>query len=350
MQKTLRIGVLGCGYWGSKHVRVLASLPNIDLVLIDRDSRTISALAATYPAVQTARALEDVAGSLDGVVVASPPTTHYQLARQALDAGLHTLVEKPMTTTVEHAIDLVEVAAAKNLRLMVGHTFEFNPAVWELATTIRSPEFGKVRYVNSSRLNLGLYQSDTDVIWDLAPHDVSILNYILDARPTSVSAWGLNLMSSRADVAYLSLRYEQIDVSACIHVSWLDPMKVRRTTVVGEHAMVVYDDVATEERLRVYDKAVTPSSSPDAGHPLSYRIGSIVSPYIDFKEPLQLELSAFVEAIRTGRDPEVDGRRGLDVVAVLSAAEESLNQGGVWIDVPHSASLIADEQALKGAA
>lgn len=342
MQEALRIGVVGCGYWGSKHVRVLSSLPDVRVVLIDKDEAKRDSLKLTYPVAGSFESLEDAAADIDAVVIASPPSTHYELGRQALEAGLHILVEKPMTTSVEHAVELIQLAERVDRRLMVGHTFEFNAGVWGLAEAIRTPEFGKVRYINSARLNLGLYQADTNVIWDLAPHDISILNYILDSRPTSISAWGLNLMSAQSDVAYLSLRYDDIDVSACIHVSWLDPMKVRRTTVVGEHSMAVYDDVATEDRLRIYDKGVTAASSTrnDAGHPLSYRNGSIVSPFIDFKEPLQLELSAFVDSIRNGSTPPVDGHRGLDVVATLTAAEESLLNGGEWVKVAAPSELL----------
>ena len=342
MQETLRVGVVGCGYWGSKHVRVLSSLPDVDVILIDKDQARRDSIELTYPVAGSFESLEAAVEAVDAVIIASPPSTHYEIARQALESKLHLLVEKPMTTSVEHAIELIQLAEQVDRRLMVGHTFEFNAGVWGLAEAIRAPEFGKVRYINSARLNLGLYQADTNVIWDLAPHDISILNYILDSRPTSISAWGLNLMSAQSDVAYLSLRYDDIDVSACIHVSWLDPMKVRRTTVVGEHSMAVYDDVATEDRLRIYDKGVTAGATTqnDAGHPLSYRNGSIVSPFIDFKEPLQLELSAFVDSIRSGVNPPVDGRNGLDVVATLTAAEESLLNGGEWVKVAAPTELL----------
>ncbi len=335
MQRPLSIGVVGCGYWGSKHVRVLSSLPNINVTLVDNKESNRRNLEASFAVADSVDELESVQDDLDGVVIATPPTTHYRLARQALEAGLHTLVEKPMTTNVAEATELIALAEQQDLRLMVGHTFEYNAAVWGLADAIRHPDFGRVRYINSARLNLGLYQPDTDVLWDLAPHDVSIINYILGSTPTSVSAWGLRLMSDQPDVAYVSLRYEEIDVSANIHVSWLDPMKVRRTTVVGEHSMAVYDDVATEDRLRIYDKGVSATAlgEQDSGHPLSYRQGDIVSPFIDFKEPLQLELSAFVDSIRTGSRPSSDGRSGLDVVAALCAAEQSQMTGGGWVDV-----------------
>ena len=334
----LQLGVVGCGYWGSKHVRVLASIPGVSVSIIDRDLGRRRALEASYPVVRSVSELAEVEEELDAVVIATPPTSHFLLAKQALSAGLHTLVEKPLTTVEAHGLELISIAKAKDLRLMVGHTFEFNPAVWGLRDMISDPEFGRVRYINSARLNLGLYQPDVDVLWDLAPHDISIINFILGSVPSSVMAWGLQLMGERSDVAYLSMRYEDLDVSAKIHVSWLDPMKIRRTTVVGENAMAVYDDVA-EERLRVYNKAVKPEGgvNDDTGgaHPLSYRNGDIISPYVNFREPLQLELTEFVDCIRAGGTPATDGKRGLDVVRVLCAAEESQRTGG-WVDVTGS--------------
>ena len=344
--KDLEIGVIGSGYWGIRHVRVLAAIPGVSVTVIERDAGRRQAAVDAYPVTQAVPELGDVLDTLDALVVATPPTTHYELASTALDAGVHVLVEKPMTTDLADAEDLVAKAEASDLCLMVGHTFEFNSAVWGLADAIRSPGFGKVRYINSARLNLGLYQPDTDVLWDLAPHDISILNYVLDAQPTSVLAWGLQLMGDKSDVAYLSMRYDQLDVSANIHVSWLDPMKVRRTTVVGERSMVVYDDVASEERLRIYDKGVKETGEADdhgSGPPLSYRYGNIVSPYIDFREPLQVEVNAFVDAIRAGEPQTTNGRRGRDVVAVLVAAQQS-QVSGRWVDVAPAAETTRNEK------
>ncbi len=340
---TLRVGVIGCGYWGSKHVRVLSSIPGVEVSLIDRDQRRREDLEAAYPIDRSVSELDDVIGDLDAAVIATPPSGHYPLAKACLAAGVHALVEKPLTTNVADARELIALAEAEGLVLMVGHTFEFNPAVWALAEAIRTPEFGRVRYVDSARLNLGLYQPDVDVLWDLAPHDISILNHVLGSRPTSVSSWPLNLMSDKADVAYLGLRYDDIDVGACIHVSWLDPMKVRRTTVIGENAMAVYDDVNAEERLRIYNKGVEPLEHPAQGAsvPLTYRNGDIVSPFIDFKEPLGLELGHFVECIRTGATPTVDGHSGLEVVSVLCAAERAIETGG-WVTVDYGDDGVID--------
>ncbi|MEM7274410.1 MAG: Gfo/Idh/MocA family oxidoreductase [Actinomycetota bacterium] len=335
MTDELRIGVVGCGYWGIRHVRVLSGVAGVHVTAIDREPARRQTAIDAHQVPRVAAELDEVIDDLDALIIATPPTTHYPIADQAIEAGLHVLVEKPMTTELAEADDLIAKATARDLCLFAGHTFEFNAAVWGLADAIKDPGFGRVRYINSARLNLGLYQPDTDVLWDLAPHDVSIINYILGAQPTSVSAWGLKLMGDKSDVAYLSMRYDDLDVSANIHVSWLDPMKVRRTTVVGEHSMVVYDDVASEERLRIYDKGVKPTGEAGdrgSGVPLSYRYGDIVSPYIDFREPLQLEIGAFVDAIRAGTPEATNANRGRDVVAVLCAAEESQRTGG-WVDV-----------------
>jgi predicted dehydrogenase len=314
---------------------------------IDRDHGQRLTMEASYPLAQSVSELSEIVDQLDALVIATPPQTHYGLALDALNTGLHVMVEKPFTTTEAHGLELIALADTKDLRLMVGHTFEFNPAVWALKDLIASPEFGQVRYINSARLNLGLYQPDVDVTWDLAPHDISIINFILGSSPTSVHAWGLNLMGERADVAYIGLRYDELDVSAKIHVSWLDPMKVRRTTVVGENAMAVYDDVA-EERIRIYDKGVKAEGISDnsGGYPLSYRNGAITSPYVAFEEPLKLELANFVQSIRTGANPASDGRNGLDVVRVLIAADES-QRTGRWVDVNRHETIDLRDHALS---
>ncbi|MFN3219092.1 MAG: Gfo/Idh/MocA family protein [Acidimicrobiales bacterium] len=340
----LHVGVVGCGYWGSKHVRVLSSQPGVTVSVIDADAHRRRDAEASHTIHRSVASLDEVIDELDALVIATPPTSHYALAVTALEHDCHVLVEKPLTTSGAEADALVALAAERDLRLMVGHTFEFNPAVWTLRDTIRDPAFGRVRYIDSARLNLGLYQSDVDVLWDLAPHDISILNFILDDTPTAVSAWGLELMSEQSDVAYLSLRYDKADVSANVHVSWLDPMKVRRTTVVGENQMAVYDDVATEERIRVYDKGVDAgllTAGQGGGYPLTYRHGDIHSPYIDFKEPLQLEISAFVEAIRSGITTQAGGRSGADVVRVLCAAEQSKREGA-WVPVDYTTADYTD--------
>jgi predicted dehydrogenase len=235
-----------------------------------------------------------------------------------------------MTTSVASARRLIEEAEAASLTLMAGHTFEYNAAVWKLREVIESGSLGRVYYIDTARLNLGLYQPDINVIWDLAPHDISIINYLLGCKPTTVEAWG----SSHAhayleDVAYVRLHYMELGIIAQIHVSWLDPCKVRRVTVVGSQKMAVYNDLADQERLRIYDKGVVAASEQEDLHdlPMSYRYGGIFSPFISLQEPLSIQDQHFVECIATGRRPLTNGENGLAVVEVLEAATLSLRRG-----------------------
>ena len=326
----MRIGVLGCGYWGSKHVRVLQQLTDVDKVaIIDRRKDRLETLRRSFPTVKPFPDLPSAIDHVDAVVVATPPSTHVHLARQALQAGKHVLVEKPMTTSVASARSLIEEAEAASLTLMAGHTFEYNAAVWMLREVIQSGSLGKVYYIDTARLNLGVYQPDINVIWDLAPHDISIINHLLGGKPTTVEAWG----SSHAhayleDVAYVRLHYTELGIMAQIHVSWLDPCKVRRVTVVGSKKMAVYNDLADQERLRIYDKGVVAASEEDLHDlPMSYRYGGIFSPFISLQEPLSIQDQHFVECIATGRRSLTNGESGLAVVEVLEAATLSLRRG-----------------------
>mgnify|MGYP001823884701 CR=1 FL=1 len=329
----MRIGVAGCGYWGPKHVRVLESINEVDqVVVIDPDESARKAITQSYPRVLEYADLSSALPEIDALVVATPPRKHAQLAFEALDAGKHILVEKPFTTSSDDARELIRTARDSDLVLMVGHTFEYNPVVWRLRDAVNSGELGDVHYIDTARLNLGLYQPDVNVVWDLAPHDISILNYVLQARPTSVEARGYSCAGSKyQDVAYISIEYADIQAEANVHVSWLDPCKVRRVTVVGSEKMAVYNDVSADEKLRIYDKGVAFDSDGQGQDapavPLSYRYGSIVSPFIDFREPLRVEDEHFVDCIKTGARPSTDGENGLAVVEVLEAAEQSMLAG-----------------------
>lgn len=333
------IGVVGCGYWGSKHIRVLPSIEGVgQVVAVDHDPRRLQALSDRYPCHRVARSLSEVVDELDAVVVATPPQTHALVARAALEAGCHALVEKPLATTVTEAECLVELADRQGLVLMSGHTFEYNPAVWKLRELIHQGDLGQVFHVNTARLNLGLYQGDVNVVWDLAPHDVSILNYILGSRPNSVSAWaGAHAHDQVEDVAYLRLHFDELGLVAQIHVSWLDPCKTRRVTVVGSRKMAVYDDLAEDERIKVFDKGVavdrvhhgveTAEADDIGSRPAAYRQGGIECPFIDFEEPLAVENRSFVRSILSGAEPPSSGRSGLIVVQILDAAQRSLVAG-----------------------
>jgi predicted dehydrogenase len=328
-----RIAVVGYGYWGSKHVRILSSTPGVDVTIVDGRPARLAEAAAQYPAARLAASLDEVLDSIDAVVIATPPGTHAALAQRALEAGKHSLVEKPLTTSVEDAKILIKTAARRGTCLMVGHTFEYNPAVWKLRELVRSGALGRILYVDTARLSLGRYQSDVNVIWDLAPHDISIVSYILDEVPSCATVWAHSHISRQhADVAYLRLDFPRSQTRAYVHVSWLTPNKVRQVTVVGEKKMAVYDDMSDNERIRIYDIGVDVHDidDPVEAHalPVSYRTGDIVSPYIAFHEPLMIQDQHFVECMRTGKRPDTPGERGLEVVRVLAATDQLADVAG----------------------
>jgi predicted dehydrogenase len=327
----MRVAVVGCGFWGSKHVRVLHSIGRVDEVIaVDQSQDRLDSLKQSFPGLAVQTSMEQALEDADAVVIATPPSTHVELALRAIEADRGVLVEKPLATNTADARLMVEEASRRSVVLMVGHTFEYNAAVWKLRQLVSSHELGRILYVDSARLNLGLYQKDVNVVWDLAPHDVSIFNYVLGAKPRVVEAWGLhNTCSPFEDVAYLRLLYDDPEVTGTIHVSWLDPCKVRRVTVVGSSKMAVYNDLAVDERVRIYDKGVDlPAGTANLQNPpTSYRYGEIRSPFIPFEEPLFVEASEFIKCVSEGTQPQTDGMDGLAVVEVLECAETSLRQG-----------------------
>jgi predicted dehydrogenase len=337
----LRVGVVGCGYWGSKHIRVLHGLTGVEQVIaIDPCEERVESLRRTFRGLPVFADLPSALDHLDAVVIATPPRTHAKLALQAIAAGKGVLVEKPLATTTTDARRMLEAADAQGVTLMTGHTFEYNSAVWTLRDLVQTGELGHIYYLDSARLNLGLYQADVNVVWDLAPHDVSIFNYILGAQPSTVEAWGSrHAHKYLEDVAYLRLHYTEIGVTGHIHVSWLDPSKVRRVTAVGSDKMAVYDDLSADDRVRVYDKGVVPMSDSTnlQNAPLSYRYGEIRSPYIDFQEPLSYQDQHFVSCVSSGRRPQTDGSNGFAVVQILESAERSLREGRpIEIEAAHT--------------
>jgi predicted dehydrogenase len=325
----LRIGVVGYGYWGSKHVRVLNGLPDVNVVVIDPDTTRLAEAQRVHGPLRTATSLAQCLDDVEAVVVAAPPGAHASLAMAALDAGKGVLVEKPLATSVADAEAMVDLARSRRSLLMVGHTFEYNPAVWKLKELVDSGELGRILYIDTARLDLGRYQTDCNVIWDLAPHDISIVSYLLDEMPDETAVWARRHVGRRhADVAYLRMNFARQGVSAYVHVSWLDPCKVRRVTVVGERKMAVYNDLSDNERIRVYDIGVDALELDDVhAMPVSYRNGDIVSPYIQFAEPLLVQDTHFVESLRTGRPTSTPGERGLDVVRVLASTDEMASPG-----------------------
>lgn len=336
-----RVAVVGYGYWGSKHVRVLSSLPNVEVTVVDRDPGRLRDASDHFPCARTGASLPEVIDNVDAVVVATPPARHREIAQLALEAGRHVLVEKPLATSVADAEALVETAARTGTALMVGHTFEYNPAVRKLKQIVRSGVLGRVLYIDTARLSLGRYQADVNVIWDLAPHDISIASYLLDELPSSASVWAeRNIGVRHADVAYLRLDFASAQTHAFVHVSWLNPNKVRRVTVVGERQMVVYDDMSDNERIRIYDIGVDQAEidEPASAHamPVSYRTGDITSPFVPFDEPLLVQDRHFVECCVTGAVPDTPGSRGLDIVRVLAATDVARTTGRTaHIAAPH---------------
>ncbi len=331
----MRVALAGCGYWGAKHVRVLQATEGVDeLILVDSREDRLQPLTRSYKIASCHSTLATALEHVDAVFVATPPSTHVALAMAAIEAGKHVMVEKPLALTAKDARELVTAAAEAGVVLMVGHTFEYNPAVQKLAQLVRTEELGELYYIDSARLNLGLYQNDVNVIFDLAPHDVSIANFVLGRKPVAVQAWASRHAHRRLeDVAYLRLYYDDgLDgsgLTANIHVSWLDPCKVRRVTAVGSRKMAVYDDLAPEERIRVLDKGVDlPLESDDLTQPpMSYRYGDIVVPFISPDEPLAVQDRHFIDCVTTGARPLSDGEDGVSVVEALQAAEFSRELG-----------------------
>lgn len=328
---SVSVGVIGSGYWGPNLIRNFAELPNVNVLMVaDLDENRLASIKSRYGSLTTTRDYHDLfAAPLDAVVVATPPATHYKITRECLEHGFHVLVEKPLTLNSQDAEALIELAEQRDLRLMVGHTFEYNPAVRELKAIIDSGELGEIYYVDAVRVNLGLFQNDMSVVWDLAPHDISILRYILGMDPVQVSACGATcILPDIHDVAYLYLKFPN-GVIAHIHVSWLDPAKVRKITVVGSNKMLVYDDIEPLEKIRIYDKGVEkpPYTHTYGDFQFSYRYGSVVIPYIRFTEPLRIECQHFIDSIVNGTPPLSDGYDGLQVVRILEMAERSLKNG-----------------------
>ena len=329
-----RVAVVGCGYWGSKHVRVLHGTEGVaEVALVDGVNDRLQNLARNYKTAPCYPDLRSALPHVDAIVVATPPSTHVAIALEAIEAGKHVLVEKPLAPTSSGARRLIEASADAGVILMVGHTFEYNPAVRKLRELVRSQELGDLYYIDSARLNLGLYQNDVNVILDLAPHDVSIINNVLGRKPVAVQAWAARHAHRRfEDVAYLRLFYDDFfddrGMSANIHVSWLDPCKVRRVTAVGSKKMAVYDDLAAEERIRILDKGVLPQDGGNLTQPpMSYRYGDIVVPFIASDEPLAVQDRHFIDCIERDAKPLTDGENGLAVVETLEAAELSRRLG-----------------------
>jgi len=332
--KVLNIGVIGYGYWGPKLVRNFQELPTTRVTMLaDLSPVRLNQVRQAFPAVQVTHNYHELLASpdVDAVVIATPVSTHAPIGLDALRAGKHVLIEKPLAHTREAGQALVDLAAERGLVLMVGHTFEYNPAVESLKELVDSGDIGRVYYINSSRTNLGIFQKDVNVLWDLAPHDISIMLYVLGMDPISVNACGEAYVQPKIpDVARLTLNFPN-QIQTHIHVSWLDPCKVRRTTIVGSKKMIVYDDVEMQEKIKIYDTGVNrPEHTDNYGEfQLSYRYGDITIPRIPLHEPLKVECGHFADSILQGKQPRSNGEVGLKVVKILESADRSLANGGL---------------------
>jgi len=330
----VKFGVVGYGYWGPNIVRNLANVEDSEVVSIAEISPAARKRAQkAYPGIQvTANASELIASTeIDAIAVVSPVWTHYELAKAALENGKHVFVEKPFTSTSAQGEELIELAARKNLTLMVDHTFLFTGAVAKIRQLLDEGTLGPLYYYDSTRVNLGLFQHDINVLWDLAPHDLSIMDYLIKTRPEAVSATGQRHLNGHEDVAYMTIYFPD-NVIAHINVNWLSPVKVRTTLIGGEKRMLVWNDLEHDEKVKVYDKGVDIKSREGVYELLvHYRSGDMWSPQVEQVEALREEMNYFAHCISTGETPFNDGRAGLRVVKMLEAASESLGKRGTLI-------------------
>jgi predicted dehydrogenase len=330
----IKIGIIGCGYWGPNLVRNFSALEDALVVAVaDLREERLKFISRLYPAITVvSKDPRDILNNpqIDAVVVATPVSTHFSLGMEALNNGKHVLMEKPMTATTEQARTLIETAYRKKLTLMVDHTFIYTGAVRKIKEIIGAGELGQIYYFDSVRVNLGLFQQDVNVIWDLAPHDVSIMDHLLDRAPAAVSATGVaHLDNSIENMAYISVVYDN-QLIGHIHVNWLAPVKVRKTLICGSKKMIVYDDVEPSDKVKVYNRGVDYVKKREEAYDIlvQYRTGDMLAPRLDLVEALSLVSREFVSSIRENRRPLTDGHSGLRVVRILEAANISLKNGG----------------------
>jgi predicted dehydrogenase len=329
----MKLAVIGCGYWGPNLVRNFVQSNKVkELICCDLDPKRLERMKNLYPLVEVLSDYKELLKipDLDGVAIATPVKIHHPIAKDFLLNGKHVFIEKPLTHSHETALELVKLAEEKQKVLMVGHTFEYTAAVNKVREIIESGELGKILYISCTRVNLGLFQPDINVVWDLAPHDISIILYLMGEVPVSVNSQGkAHFNYNIEDVATTTLNFKN-GLIAFIHSSWLDPNKIRRTTIVGSRKMLVYDDIESQEKIKIFDKGVEvpPYYDTFAEFQFSYRYGDIHSPRIEDYEPLKKVCDHFIECIKKGKTPLSDGYSGLRVVSILEAASKSLKLNG----------------------
>jgi predicted dehydrogenase len=332
----IRIGIIGYGYWGPRIARNFQGIPGCELAVIcDRSPEMLRRAGQVFPGVSVTSDVNDVLGSpcIDAVCVVTPVWTHFELAKAALENGKHVFVEKPFTSTVAQAEELIELAERKHLQIMVDHTFLFTGAVKKIRALIDEGTLGNLYYYDSTRVNLGLFQHDVNVLWDLAPHDLSIMDHLIQAKPDVVVATGQNHLNGHEDVAYMTIYFDS-SIIAHINVNWLSPVKVRTTLLGGEKKMVVWNDLEADEKIKVYDRGVNIVNGQGVYDLLvSYRSGDMWAPKIEQTEALAGEARYFVDTVTNNRAPFNDGHAGLRVVKLLEAADRSLKERGKEICV-----------------
>ena len=334
----VNIGVIGYGYWGPNLVRNIFEVLDTQVVAVsDMRPDRLAQVKLRYPGVEVSTDYLDLLRNpkVDAIAIATPVHTHFELALEALKAGKHVMVEKPMTSTSEQALLLVEEADRRNLILLVDHTFVYTGAVRKIKAIADSGQLGDILYYDSTRINLGLFQRDVDVIWDLAVHDLAIMDYILPISPCAVAATGINhLFGGRENLAYLTMFFEG-NLIAHVNVNWLSPVKMRRTLLGGSKQMIVYDDMEPSEKVKVYDKGITVNSAPESLYKalVGYRSGDMFAPQLDVSEALKVEIQHFADCIRTGAEPITNGQAGLRVVRILESASLSMKQRGKLVSL-----------------
>lgn len=329
----LKMAVVGLGYWGPNLARNISSCNVTDLrYLCDRDESRLKKIGAMYPAAKVTQELADILkdSTVEAVAIATPVDTHFEIAKSCLEKGKHVLLEKPMTRTVGLAETLMELAEKQGIILMVDHTFNYTSGVKKIKEIVSSGDLGDILYWDSVRINLGLFQHDVNVVWDLAPHDLSIMDYVIDARPVSVQTVGVAHYSDKIEnIAYMTLRFNQ-GMIAHFHFNWLAPVKIRMTLIGGSKKMIIYNDMEPSEKLKVYDKGVEIATGKDGVYEtlVQYRTGDMYAPQLENVEALNVEIEHFADVIRNKVQPISGADSGVRVVRMLEAAQKSIEQGG----------------------
>lgn len=334
----IKVGVIGYGYWGPNLVRNFMEAPGSTVVAVcDLRGERLVQLKTRYPTIQISSDCQSLFQNqdLDAIVIATPVSSHFELAMGALKAGKHVLVEKPLAANSDQASRLIDEAARRKKVLMVDHTFVYTSAVRKIRELITANALGDIYYYDAVRVNLGLFQHDVNVIWDLAIHDLSVMDYVLPTKATAVSATGISHIPGQPEnVAYITLFFDEPQI-AHVHVNWLTPVKVRHTLIGGSEKMILYDDLEPSEKVKVYDKGITVSQSPEAVYEMlvSYRSGDMWAPRLDSTEALQIEAQHFVDCIENNKKPDTDGTDGLRLVRIVEAAEKSLRARGQLVEI-----------------